>query len=291
MLAKIKFIIFFVVALALLADSAFVVNQGEQAIVLQFGKIVSDEILDAGLHFKVPFIQKAIYFEKKILGFSSELREAIAADQKRVLVDTYTKYQISDPLKFYQSVRNERNLAIRLSPIVESATREAIAKVTLNCFVSECRNDTTEFIKKSMILNGKSFGIEVVDVRVKTVGLPNENLEAIFSRMKTDREKEAKEIRATGFQEKSIITSTADKESTFILSDARLKSAELRGEADAEAAKIYNTNFSKDLDYFQYLRYLETYKKTLNEKNTLFVLNEENDYLKFLLKNLGQNNR
>jgi membrane protease subunit HflC len=291
MFKKIQFIIFFVISLIALSDSAFIVNQGEQAIVLQFGKIVSEEILDAGLHFKIPFIDKAHYFEKKVLGFSSELREAIAADQKRVLVDTYTKYKISDPLVFYQSVRNERNLALRISPIVESATREAIAKVSLNCFVSECRNDTITFIKKNVITNSKSFGIEIVDVRVKTVGFPGENLESIFSRMKTDRAKEAKEIRATGFQEKSIITSTADKESAYIISDAKLKSATLKGEADAEAAKIYNTAFGKDLDYFQYLRYLETYKKTLNSQNTLFILNEENDYLKFLLKNLGQNNK
>ena len=139
--------------------------------------------------------------------------------------------------------------------------------------------------------SAKSFGVEIVDVRVKTVGFPGENLETIFSRMKTDRAKEAKKIRATGFQEKSIITSEADKESAFIISDAKLKSATLRGEADAEAATIYNAAFSKDLEYFQYLRYLETYKKTLNSKNTLFILNEENDYLKFLLKNLGQTSK
>ncbi len=291
MLKKIQFLIVFIFGLVVLADSAFIVNEGEQAIVLQFGKIVSEKVLDAGIHFKTPFINKAVYFEKKVLGFASELREAIASDQKRVLVDTYTKYKIFDPLLFYQSVRSEINLAMRISPIVESATREAIAKVSLNCFVSECRNDTIAFIKKSVLSSARSFGIEIVDVRVKTVGFPSENLESIFSRMKTDRAKEAKEIRATGFQEKSIITSAADKESAFILSDAKLKSATLRGDADAEAAKIYNTAFSKDLDYFQYLRYLETYKKTLNSKNTFFVLNEENDYLKFLLKNLGQNNK
>ena len=291
MLKKVKFLIIFIVALVILADSAFIVNEGEQAIVLQFGKIVNENVLDAGLHFKTPFINKAVYFEKKVLGFASELREAIASDQKRVLVDTYTKYKIFDPLLFYQSVRSEINLAMRISPIVESATREAIAKVSLNCFVSECRNDTIAFIKRSVLSSARSFGIEIVDVRVKTVGFPSENLESIFSRMKTDRAKEAKEIRATGFQEKSIITSAADKDSAFILSDARLKSATLRGEADAEAAKIYNTAFAKDLDYFQYLRYLETYKKTLNSKNTFFVLNDDNDYLKFLLKNLGQNNK
>lgn len=288
---KIKIIISLVVFLIILFQSAFIVKESEQAIILQFGKVVSKNILGPGLHFKVPLLQTDTHFDKRILGFASELREAIASDQKRVLVDTYTKYRISDPLLYYQAVRNEANLAMRLSPIVESMTREAIVRVTLNCFISDCRDGTMALIKKSVSSNAAAFGVEIVDVRIKSVGLPEENLEAIFSRMKTDRVKEAKEIRATGFQEKSIITSEADKDNTFVISDAQLKSANLRGKADAEAAEIYNKAFGTDFEYFQYLKYLETYRKTINNKNTIFVLNEENDYLKFLLKNSGHNNK
>ena len=264
-------------------------NQTQQAIVLQFGKIVNDEILGPGPHFKVPFLQNVVYFDKRLLGFASEMRETIASDQKRVLVDTYTKYRINNPLLFYQTVRGEANLMLRVSPIVESITREAIAKVPLSCFVADCRDSTTNFIKKATTDAAKKFGIEIVDVRIKSVGLPQDNLESIFSRMKTDRTKEAKEIRATGFQERSIITSAADKESDVILSDAQLTAANLRGKADANSADIYNKAFSQDLCYFQYLRYLETYKKTLKTENTFYILNGESDYLKFLLKNINYN--
>jgi membrane protease subunit HflC len=282
---KIRILIFLSIVFIALIDSFFIVDQGTQAIVLQFGKVVSNNISEPGLNFKIPFINKVVYFEKKILGFSSETREAIAADQKRVLVNTYTKYKIVNPLQFYQSVRSEQNLASRVSPIVESATREAIAKTNLNCFVAECRVSSTQFIKENASQNTKDFGIEIVDVRIKTVGLPSENLESIFSRMKTDRNKEAKEIRSTGAQEKNVITSTADKESVFIISDAKLKAAKLKADADAKVASIYQDAFAKDMDYFEYLRYLDMYKQNLkNNKDVLFIFNGENDYMKFLFK-------
>ncbi len=286
---SLKIIIFFILVIICFSQSIFIVNQTQQAILLQFGKIVSKEVLGPGIHFKIPFIQNEEYFEKRVLGFASQMREAIAFDQKRVLVDTYTKYKIIDPLKFYQSVKNEKNLALKVSPIVESITREAIAKVTLSCFVAECRNNSVEFIRKQTQESARSFGIDIIDVRIKSVGLPSENLKAIFLRMETDRGKEAKEIRALGFQEASIIRSSADKDSAYIISDAQRKALEMRGKADAEASEIYNKAFGLDLEYFQYLRYIDIYKKTINENNTLFVLNQDNDYLKFLLKNFGNN--
>lgn len=288
---KIKVFTALVVFLFIFLQSTFIVQQTEQAIVLQFGKIVNKKILQPGLHFKVPFLQQDVHFDNRLLGFASEMREAIAADQKRVLVDTYTKYQIIDPLLFFQSVRDVNNLAFRFSPIIESITREEIAKINLNSFVAEGRSRVIDIIKKNAEISAKQFGIKIIDVRVKSVGLPQDNLESIFSRMKTDRTKEAKEIRAMGFEQKSIIVSEADKESTVILSDAQLKSLQLRGEADAKATKIYNDAFGLDLEYFQYLRYIDIYKKTLNKNNTFFVLNQDNDYLKFLLKNLGHNNK
>jgi membrane protease subunit HflC len=281
-----KFIVItiIIVLLVSLVDTFFIVDQGSQAIVLQFGKVVNEDLINPGLHFKYPFINKVVYFEKKILGFSSETREAIASDQKRVLVNTYTKYRITDPLQFYRSVRTEQNLSNRVSPIIESSTREAIAKTNLNCFVAECRVEATQFIKENASNNTKDFGIKIIDVRIKTVALPNENLESIFSRMKTDRNKEAKEIRATGTQENNIITSTADKDKVFIISDAQLKAAKLRGEADAKAATIYNDAFSKDLGYFEYIKYLEMYKKSLKSEDVIFIMSGDNEYLKFLFK-------
>lgn len=286
---KFRILVLFIILILSFFQSVFIVGQTQQAVLLQFGKIVNKEALMPGLHFKIPFIQKEEYFDNRVLGFASQMREAIAFDQKRVLVDSYTKYKIIDPLKFYQSVRNERNLALRVSPIVESITREAIAKVSLSCFVAECRNNSVEFIKKQTEESAKQFGIEIIDVRIKSVGLPSENLESIFSRMKTDRDKEAREIRATGFQEASIIKSSADKESVFITSDAKMKALELRGRADAESSEIFNKAFSSDVEYFGYLRYIEIYKKTINSENSFFVLNQDNDYLKFLLKNFGHN--
>jgi membrane protease subunit HflC len=286
---KFRILVLFIILILSFFQSVFIVGQTQQAVLLQFGKIVNKEALMPGLHFKIPFIQKEEYFDNRVLGFASQMREAIAFDQKRVLVDSYTKYKIIDPLKFYQSVRNERNLALRVSPIVESITREAIAKVSLSCFVAECRNNSVEFIKKQTEESAKQFGIEIIDVRIKSVGLPSENLESIFSRMKTDRDKEAREIRATGFQEASIIKSSADKESVFITSDAKMKALELRGRADAESSEIFNKAFSSDVEYFGYLRYIEIYKKTINSENRFFVLNQDNDYLKFLLKNFGHN--
>ena len=141
-----------------------------------------------------------------------------------------------------------------------------------------------KFIKENASINTKDFGIQIVDVRIKTVALPNENLESIFSRMKTDRNKEAKEIRATGAQENNTIMSIADKDRTFIISDAELKAAKLKGDADAKAATIYNDAFSKDLGYFEYIKYLEMYKKSLQSKDIVFILSSDNEYLKFLFK-------
>lgn len=268
-------------------NSVFVVNEMQQALILQFGKVVNKDIINAGLHYKIPFVQEVVYFDKRILHVQSEPREVIASDQKRLIVDTYSKYKIIDPLRFYQSVRSEFGLISRISPIIESGAREEIARVTLNCLLSDCRPSVMDNIRKSVTEKADRFGIVVIDVRVKNTTLPKENSYAIFNRMQTDREKEAKEIRARGAEESYSIKSAADRDRRLILAEANKKSKIIMGEADAKAADVYSEAFSVDKDFFEFYRYMQFYKNSLLANNSKIVVNSDSEYLKFLFKGLN----
>jgi len=279
------------------ANALFVVSQTEQAIVLQFGKPVRVE-QTPGLKVKVPFMQNVEYYDNRLLDFDAETKEVIAADQKRLRVDAFLRYRIVDPLRFKQSVADERTMRSRMNSILESSLRQALGNVPLSAVISEKRsqlmqqirtlvNEQTMGIKttddaKNVTTGG--FGVEIVDVRIKRADLPPANSEGIYKRMQTERTKEANQYRAQGAEDAQKTRSEADKERTILLAEARRKAEVLRGEGDGTASKIFADSFGQDQEFFGFYRTLQAYRKTLSESDTTLVLSPNNDFLKYLEK-------
>jgi membrane protease subunit HflC len=290
-------IAFIVLVIFLLANSLFIVSQTNQALVLQFGKPERVE-KTPGLKVKIPFIQNVEYFDNRLLDFEAESKEVIAADQKRLIVDAFVRYRIVDPLRFKQSVGDERTMRSRLNSILESSLRQALGNVPLSAVISEKRAELMQQIRglvNEQAMGGKvadsatdettgGFGIEVVDVRIKRADLPPANSEGIFKRMQTEREREAKEFRAQGAEDAQKIRSQADKERTILLAEAQKKAEILRGEGDSEATRIFAESFGQDQDFFQFYRTMQAYRKTLSPKDTTMVVSPDNEFLKYLDK-------
>ncbi|MBQ4874541.1 MAG: protease modulator HflC [Rickettsiaceae bacterium H1] len=271
------FVLFIIIA----KNSIFIVEQSQQAIILQLGEVVSTKPIQAGLHFKLPFIQTIVQFDKRVLNLNSDSREIIAADQKRLIVNYYVKYLITDPVTFYKSVRNEITLGNRLGPIVESQVREQIGFVSLISLLKEARSSVMTSIKEKVNNQVTDLGIKVVDVRIKKTDLPEENSEAIFRRMQTEREKEAKEIRAKGVEEAKIIMARADKEARIIIAKSEKKAKILKGEGDAKATKIFNDAFGIDENFFNFYRHMQAYRKSMAQGNTKLVISSDNPFLNY----------
>lgn len=287
------------VGLFLLLNSAFIVNQTEQVLVMQFGKFVREE-KSAGLYFKTPFLQNVEYFDKRLLDFDADSKEVTAADQKRMSVDAFIRYKITNPLLFRQTVGDEDKMRSRLNSILESSLKQVLGGVPLSAMLSEKRAEIMSNIRNLVNLQAMGakvtgdsetanissggFGIEVVDVRIKRADLPPANSEGIYKRMNTEREREAKEFRAKGAEDAQKIRSQADKERTIILADARKKAEITRGEGDGIATKIFAESFGKDEEFFQFYRSMQAYKKTLDKKDTTIMMSPDNEFLKFMEK-------
>ena len=267
-------------------NSIFIVDEAHQSIVLQFGRVVK-QIHNSGLYFKLPFIQKVVYVDKRIIDISSDSREVIAADQKRFIVDSYAKYRIVDPVKFYQTVRTETGLKNRLSSIIESNIREKIGNVSLINFLNEARSEVMTIIQEGVSKESEKFGIEMIDVRIKRADLPEENSTAIFRRMQTDREKEAKEIRAEGEEASQRIKSDADLQTRIIIADAIKEAQIIRGNGEAKASKIYNDVLKADPNFFSFYRTMQAYRHAFNGKNTRIILSPNNDFINLFNKERG----
>jgi len=278
------------------ANSVFVVDQTEQALVLQFGK-PERALQTPGLKFKIPFIQNVEFYDKRLLDFDAETKEVIAADQKRLRVDAFVRYRIVDPLRFKQSVADERTMRSRLNSILESSLRQALGNVPLSAVVSEKRAELMQQIRtlvneqaqgsKTDGVNDGGFGIEVVDVRIKHADLPPANSEGIYRRMQTERTRAANQYRAQGAEEAQKIRSEADKERTILLAQARKQAEILRGEGDGEATHIFAASFGQDQDFFQFYRTMQAYRKTLSSKDTTMLMSPDDDFLKYLEKGVS----
>ena len=266
----------------LVFSCAFIVKEGYQAIVTQFGEIITKKPLKPGLHFKLPLLQKVLVIDGRVLNLSSDSREVIASDQKRLIVNYYAKYQIKDPVQFYRSAKTIYNLENRLRPIVESNMREQIGLVPLVGLLTEKRGKIMSDIRAASDIESKNLGVQILDVRIKRTDLPEENSAAIFRRMQTEREKEAKEIRAQGYQEAKKITSTADKERRAILAEYYNKAQQIKGEGDAEAARIYSEAYSVDKDFFNFYRTLIAYRKSFEKENSKFILKTDEKFFAVL---------
>ena len=249
-----KFIIPILVVLGVvLFQSVIIVQEINQAIVLQFGdpkKIITK----SGLNFKIPFIQNVVYLDKRILNLDNPPEEVIAADQKRLIVDAIARFKIVDPLKFYISVGNERVARSRLSTIINSRLRGVLGKQELATLLSTDRVRQMEIIQNDVNEEATKFGITIVDVRIKRADLPPANSEAIYKRMQTEREREAKEFRAQGAEIAAKITSTADKDVTVILANAKKQSEIMKGEGDGQRNKIFASAFGRDPQFFGFYR-------------------------------------
>ena len=266
---------------AVLGFSAmFTVHQTQQALVLQFGE--PRRVVDKpGLHVKVPLIQNVIYIDNRLLHLDSPSFEAIASDQKRLVVDAYLRYWIVDPLLFYQSVRTQASAAARLQTVLESALREAIGSATLIEVVSSERDALMVRAAAATGAQAKNFGIEIADVRIKRTDLPEDNSQAIFAEMRAARELEARQFRAQGAEESLITRSRADRERTVILAQARRESEIVRGEGDGLAVKIFADAFGKDIEFFQFYRTMQAYRGALQAVDTTMVLTPDSEFFKF----------
>ena len=276
-----KFFIPFIVVLGITAfQSIFIVQEINQAIVLQFGdpkKIVNK----SGLNFKLPFIQNVAYLDKRVLNLDNPPEEVIAADQKRLIVDTIARFKIVDPLKFYISVGNERVARQRLATIINSRIRGVLGKQELATLLSKDRAKQMAIIQNDVNNEAKNFGIEIVDVRIKRADLPQANSEAIYARMQTERQREAKEFRAQGAEIATRIKSTADKEVTVILANAKKKSEIMKGEGDGQRNKIFADAFGRDPQFFAFYRAMQAYEKALIGGETSLILSPDSEFFKF----------
>jgi membrane protease subunit HflC len=275
-----KYIIFLTVILLITSGSIFIVDQRSQALVVQFGEVV--RVVDKpGLKIKIPLIQEVIFFDKRILDLGIAEQEVIASDQKRLIINAFTKYQIVDPLKFYTTVRSKPGIESKLSAILDSSLRQTIGEVQMVKLLSEDRTKIMLKIKENLSRETNIFGIEIIDVRIMRGDLPRENSDAIFTRMQTEREKEAKEIRAMGAQEGEKIKAEADKQKTVILAQAKKQSEIDRGLGDGEASKIFANTFSKDPDFYDFYRTMQAYGVGLKPEKTTIIISPDNEFFKY----------
>jgi membrane protease subunit HflC len=279
-----KFIVPAIVVIGVvLFQSLFIVQEINQAIVLQFGdpkKIISK----AGLNFKLPFVQNVVFLDKRILNLDNAPQEVIASDQKRLIIDAITRFQITDPLKFYISVGNERVARSRLSTIINSRIRGVLGTQELATLLSTDRTKQMAIIQKDVNKEAKSFGIKIIDVRIKRADLPPANSDAIYKRMQTEREREAKEFRAEGAEIAQKIRSTADKDVTVLLANANKKSEIMKGEGDGQRNKIFASAFGRDPQFFGFYRAMQAYETALIGGETSMVLSPDSEFFKFFGK-------
>ena len=262
-------------------SAAFTVNQTQQALVLQFGE-PKRTIQEPGLKFKLPFIQEAVYYERRVLSLiPQDAEEVILADQKRLQVDAYARYRIEDPLLFFQTVRNEIGARARLESIIDSSVRRVLGRETLASILTGERESINGSIRDEVNQSVASLGIQIIDVRLRRADYPTATSQNIFNRMKSEREREAKEFRATGEEEAQKIRADAEKTRTVILSEAQRTAQETRGAGDAEAIQIYADSFGQDAEFFAFYRSMEAYRKSMGQNETSMVLSPDSSFFRF----------
>ncbi len=279
---KVKIYLGVVVALIIfvLWNAVYIVNQTEQAIVLQFGEPVR-LVKEPGLKFKTPFIQNVTYYDNRLLNLDPPAQEVVLNDKKRLDVDSFTRYRIIDPLKFYQTVRNEYNARERLAAIVNSSVRKILGQITLTELLSQQRNQIMKQISEAVKADAEQIGVSVADVRIRRADLPIDVLQAINARMKTERERDAKEFRAQGQQEAQQIRSQADKETAIIVAEADKAAQIIRGEGDEQAILIWNNAANQDPEFYAFYRSLEAYRKALANGETSLVIAPDGEFFDF----------
>jgi membrane protease subunit HflC len=279
-----KFIIaigILVAAIGIVASSSlFIVEQTQQAIVLLFGK-PQKTIQDPGLYFKIPFGEEVVYYDKRVLDLDPPKERMILADQKRLDVDSYARYRIIDPLLFYQTTRRVSEVKGKMSPIINSSLRRVLGNETLLDILSGKRATIMVDIQKAVNDAVMRFGMEIVEVRIRRADYPEETRSNIENRMKSEREREAKEFRARGFEMAEGIRADAGKQKIVLLAEAQKKAETLRGEGDGLAIQIYADAFGQDPEFFAFYRSMQAYKKSMNSQDTTMVLSPNSDFFRY----------
>jgi modulator of FtsH protease HflC len=263
--------------------SVFSVHMTKTAILLQMGRPVKT-ITEPGLHFKIPFIQQVKYFPSILLSNDSAPAELITKDKKNLLIDSYSMWRVSDPLKFLQTVRDQRGARSRLDDIIYSELRVEMGTHNLIDIILKTREEIMAVVTQKASEKASEYGIEVVDVRTKRADLPPEIANSIFDRMRTERERIAKEYRSEGNEEATKIRAQTDKEKVILISKAYKQEKTLKGEGDGNAARIYADAFSKDPKFYEFIRSMEAYKNSLKTDTTI-MLSESSEFLEFLNPN------
>lgn len=268
-----------------LLSSAYIVYQPEQAIVLQFGEPVR-VVKEAGLKFKVPFVQNVVFYDTRLLNLDPPAQEVVLNDKKRLDVDSFTRYKIIDPLKFYKTVRTENQARGKLAEIVNSSLRKVLGKVTLAELLSQKRTKIMADISATVKKDAEAIGVSVADVRIRRADLPIEVMQAINDRMKTERQRDAKEFRAKGQQQAQNIRATADKEATIIVAEAEKNAQITRGEGDRQAVQLWNKTVGQDVEFYDFYRSLDAYRKSLSDDETSLVLSPDSEFFKFFNRSM-----
>jgi membrane protease subunit HflC len=257
----------------------FTVHQAQQAIVLQFGE-PRRVIKESGLHLKRPFMENVIYFDKRLLDFDADAQEVIMLDQRRMVVDAFARYRIVDPLLFYQTVGTEQNMRARLSAIVNASLRNVLGQVPFSAVLSNRRGELMRQMSDVVVREAKPFGVEVDDVRIMRADLHPDNSPAIYARMQTEREREARQERAQGAEASQRIRAEAERDRTVLIAEAQRQAQVLRGQGDGDATRIFAEAFNQDPQFYSFYRSLQAYRTSMTDGTTL-VMTPEADFFRF----------
>jgi membrane protease subunit HflC len=269
-------------------SSFFTVDQTQQALILQFGE-PKRLINKPGLNFKIPFIQEVTFFDKRVLSLvSKDSEEVILADQKRLEVDTYSRFKIIDPLLFFQTVRSEFGARQRLESIIDSSVRRVFGKYELTAILSDARTQIVDDISGEVNSTIKKLGMEIIDVRIRRADYPEATVQNIFNRMKTERNQEAKEFRAEGSEEAQKIRADAEKQKVVLVAESKRKAEALRGDGDGQAIKIYSDAFGQDQKFFKFYRSMLAYENTFSDEGTTMLLSPDSDFFSYFGNQSGK---
>ncbi len=268
-------------------NSLFTVHQTQQALVLQFGEVRA-EVREPGLHFKIPFVQNVIYFDRRLLPLDSPPQEVIAAGQTRLVVDAFARYKITDPLNFFRSLQTISNANNRLATVVNSSVRRVLGEATFTEIVRDNRPELMALITEQMTQETRRFGVEVLDVRIRRADLPEENSQRVFERMRAQRVQQAAEIRALGEEAARRIRARADRDVTVLLAEANRESNQIRGDGDAERNSIFAEAFSRDPGFFAFYRSMQAYEAGLRGDGTRLVLSPDSDFFRYFQDPIGR---
>jgi modulator of FtsH protease HflC len=276
-----------IIALIVGYSALFTVYQTRLALVVRLGQPVR-VVTEPGLNFKVPLIDSVIYVDKRILDLENPAQEVIASDQKRLVVDAFARYKIKDALLFYQTVGSVEGANARLSTLLNAALRRVLGEATLTHVVRDDRAMLMSRVREQLDREAGAFGINVVDVRIRRADLPEQNSQAVYQRMQTERQREAAEFRANGSQRKQEIQARADRDVTVLIAEAQSKAEQIRGEGDAERNRIFAEAFQRDPDFFAFYRSMQAYESGLRANDTRMVIKPDSDFFRYFADPSGK---